>query len=295
MNLILKTVFFLALAFTTSSYLYAEGPLQADGSSPADGSTQTEEQASQKEEQSKPAAKQYYIVEVVLFRQLNKQGKLDEFWNRPDIFNDLSSNNAPQDNLTDDSPALAEYDLQSRRFSPLRNGIAETSAGRHKLADSAAHLRYSPNYQVLAHFGWTQRSLSKKRALPIRIISNQFSDALMPQGEIKLYVSRFLHMQVDLKASQCVHTSSTTLDNSDGNENENVSDQELDQQLEQGLSKLETETLEVNNTSADTQCINNIYTFKQNRKMRSNELHYIDNPTFGMLVYVTPFSITANQ
>ena len=39
------------------------------------------------------------------------------------------------------------------------------------------------------------------------------------------------------------------------------------------------------------ECVNQVYLFKQNRKMRSRELHYLDNPVFGMLVYVTPFKV----
>ena len=225
--------------------------------------------------QNKPEEKQYYIVEVVLFQHLNQQGKLDEFWHRPDIIdgefstsdssNELNNNNS-KNILTNDSPALAEYDLQNRRFIPLRNGIAETSPENYKLTDSAAHLRHSSAFKLLAHFGWTQRSLSKRQALPIRIKSNQFSDSLIPAGEIKLYVSRYLHMLVDLKASRC--------------DIFNKEDKEDKMDIQNNQSEL----------TESNQCINNIYQFKQNRKMRSKELHYIDNPVFGMLVYVTPFS-----
>lgn len=246
---------------------------------------QAEEQAAT--EESQPVKKQYYIVEVVLFKHLNEQGKRDEFWSRPEIFDNSVtssdfSNSSSESIITDDSPALAEYDLQSRRFSPLRNGIAKTSSEKYKLSDSAAHLRYSPDYKLLAHFGWTQRSISRNRALPIRITSNEFSDGLNPSGEIKLYVSRYLHMVVDLKASQC--DASSVL-------NDTGSDKALDKQLENGTSSLETQSKFQNENIADNQCTNKVYQFKQNRKMRSRELHYIDNPVFGMLVYVTPFTV----
>ena len=294
MNIILKiSLYFFLLLFASFS-------LQAEESS-------TPTQAD--DEQNKPVKKQYYIVEVILFRHLNEQGKLDEFWNKPGFFdesldshygsNQLTNNastinpvNASQNVLTDDIPALAEYDLQSKHFSPLRNGIAKLSAENYKLADSAAHLRYSPNYKLLAHFGWTQRSLSKRQALPIRIISHQFSDSLIPDGEIKLYVSRYLHMLVDLSASQCEYTEKQI---------EGVSDKTLDEQLESGMSKqeiqaeMEKSNIASNNMADSNQCINKVYQFKQNRKMRSRELHYIDNPVFGLLVYVTPLSVTKEE
>lgn len=237
--------------------------------------------------------KQYYIVEVILFRHVNEQGKRDEFWYHPVSGNDSDNfmaqplmSDLRTQQMTDDIPALAEYDLQSKRFLPLRNGIAELSASNYKLADSAAHLRYSPDFQLLAHFGWTQRSLSKRAALPVLIKSEQFSDRLLPSGDLKLYASRYLHMQVDLAATQCeapaeANPADDTLD-----------DKALDEKLEQGTSSLETAELASGGTAlSDTSpCINNRYRFQQRRKMRSKELHYLDNPVYGLLVYVTPFT-----
>ncbi len=283
MNIISRTgLYFFLLLFTGFSF----SSLQAAAAEQADA------------EPGKPVKKQYYIVEVVLFQHLNEQGKLDEFWHRPDIFDDDFGNNVTGSNeltdnrsnnvLTDDSPALAEYDMQNRHFLPLRNGIARTSAENYKLSDSAAHLRYSPDYKLLAHFGWTQRSLSKRQALPVRITANQFSDSLIPSGELKLYVSRYLHMEVNLQASQCDYSNE---------QSQQADDKALDEQLESGVSKLEIQAgMQNDNTFSSretdsSQCVNKVYQFKQNRKMRSRELHYIDNPVFGMLVYVTPFTV----
>ena len=180
--------------------------------------------------------------------------------------------------------------MQNGHFRPLRNGIAALSPENYQLADSAAHLRYSKNYKLLAHFGWTQRSLSKKSALPVRLTANQFSDDLIPDGVLKLYVSRYLHMQVDVKASECVYTNTESRTEQDP-------DKTLDEQLENGTSELEqqkTAELTANNMDSGEsfeaeQCINQVYKFNQNRRMRSRELHYIDNPVFGLLIYVTPF------
>ena len=285
MNIISRTgLYFFLLLFACFSFFSS---LQA--ATAAEQSTPDQADA----EPGKPVKKQYYIVEVVLFQHLNEQGKHDEFWHRPDIFDNDFSNNELTDYrsnnvLTDDSPALAEYDMQNRHFLPLRNGIARTSAENYKLSDSAAHLRYSPDYKLLAHFGWTQRSLSKRRALPVRITANQFSDSLIPDGEIKLYVSRYLHLEVDLQASQCDYSNE---------QSQQADDKALDEQLENGTSNLATRAGLQNDrafSSSNTdgsQCVNKVYQFKQNRKMRSRELHYIDNPVFGMLVYVTPFTV----
>jgi len=241
-------------------------------------------------------ARQYYIVEVVLFRHLNEHGKKEEYWYHPAINDDpenfmtvpfIQDNRSQQ--ISDDIPALAEYDMTNKRFLPLRNGIAALSASNYKLADSAAHLRYSPNFQLLAHFGWTQRSLSKKAALPILIKSESFSDRLLPSGELKLYVSRYLHMQVDLAATQCLQTAEPDASSS----TKALDDKALDEKLEQGTSTIDKPELRNISTGMIEagQCVNNTYRFQQGRKMRSKELHYLDNPVYGLLVYVTPFTV----
>ena len=230
---------------------------------------------------------------------MNEQGKLDEYWYHPDLSDNVGDFRAKPsflkasqvqrpETITDDIPALAEYDLSNRRFLPLRNGIAALSSSNYKLADSAAHLRYSPDFQVLAHFGWTQRSLSKRAALPILIKSNQFSGSLMPSGELRLYVSRYLHLQVDLSASVCEQK--TDLNTSPVNEP--LNDKALDEKLESGTSSIEKPELAATapELSEASQCVNNTYLFNQQRKMRSKELHYLDNPVYGLLVYVTPFT-----
>ncbi len=254
----IKSIIFLLFALLLSHFVYAEGS--------------TQESIGQNQTVEDNQAKQYYIVEVILFRHINEQGKHDEFWQTLELSDDnlLSDEQALSTidkSLNDDTPALAEYDMQRKQFLPLRNGIAVLSSANYKLSDSAAHLRYSPNYKLLAHFGWTQRSLPKNRALPIKLVSDQFSDSLIPEGELELYVSRYLHIKVNLQAQQCVYPKTNNK-------------QEFDQPQE---------------TTPSKQCIKQVYRFKQNRKMRSKELHYIDNPIFGMLVYITPYRINPSQ
>lgn len=318
MNTLFKTGLYFFLVLTVNCTVFSTVYAAEQTAAIAEQSPASEPAEITPDEAEEPEEQQYYIVEVILFQHLNEQGKLSEVWSSPqslgfntEIDNNLSAGlsadtiaqempeaiseavpiNAQENILTDDIPALAEYDLHNQEFIPLRNGIAEVSAENYKLADSAAHLRYSPNFKLLAHFGWIQRSIDKNQALPIRITANQFSDQLLPSGEIKLYVSRYLHMQVDLQASECLYNEE--------------SDSETDKQLDKQLENADAYTPTANEQAADGQfhnslvplttmnelCDNRVYVFKQNRKMRSRELHYIDNPVFGLLVYVTPLSM----
>ena len=290
MNIFFRTILcsFLLFFISTAQAETAAAPEQTQGNDQTD----------------KP--KQYYIVEVVLFRHLNEQGKSEEYWNRPDFVSantllgtDLTPTISTQ-NISNDTPALAQYDMQDRNFLTLRNGIAGLSSNNYKLTDSATHIKRSPNFRLLAHFGWTQLSLSKKRALPILLTSDKFSDSLTPSGELKLYVSRYLHLQVDMAATRCEHITAPV--------KAQISNAELDKQLENGASQeealqLAAEIEQQNQKQAlnqeiqeeTPQCVNNVYRFKQQRKMRSKELHYLDNPLFGLLVYVTPFKASATN
>jgi hypothetical protein len=46
-------------------------------------------------------------------------------------------------------------------------------------------------------------------------------------------------------------------------------------------------------TTADSSALNyQVYRLQQSRRMRSNEVHYLDHPLFGIIVQVTPY-ITA--
>lgn len=292
MHNLLKTglCFFLLIL---SAMVVAETSSEPVSEKKSDEAVSGEEADAKSEAKSKP--KQYYIVEVILFQHLNEQGKRDEFWYHPALINDSMGfipEPITQDQrsgpMTDDIPALAEYDMSNKRFIPLRNDIATLSASNYKLADSAAHLRYSPDFQVLAHFGWTQRALSKQEALPILIKSDEFSDRLVPSGELKLFVSRYLHMQVDLAATRCEYKENLNTDS----ESEALDDKALDEKLQQGTATIEK--AELSDTSTEpleaSPCVNNTYLFKQSRKMRSKELHYLDNPVYGLLVYVTPFT-----
>ncbi|MCK5666947.1 MAG: hypothetical protein KAI17_25850 [Thiotrichaceae bacterium] len=214
-------------------------------------------------------SKQYYIVEVILFKHINTQGKNKENWSNSELMNHDNSS----------SYALAEYDLNNQHFLPIA-GATALSPEYYQLLDSANHIRYSKDFQLLAHFGWTQASLSKQSALPVLISANPFSDDLLPNGDLTLYVSRFLHLKVNLMAAECSYENLPMVPAG--------TDEAMPSQADQVKTISNTEQPEPVQASPG-ECVNRTYHFSQNRKMRSKELHYIDNPVFGLLVYVTPF------
>ncbi len=226
-----------------------------------------------------------YKVEVVIFKHMSEQGKNSEHWIKPEHFKEASSeddilynsaamqqqdsisasnNDAPVNGI---QPALASYDMDRHIFTPLRNGLNELSSNQYKLANSAANIQQSKHFKLLAHFGWIQPKMSENRALPIMITKDPY-DENMPEGEIRLYVSRFLHMNVDLAQTECIP---------------------LQKRPGEAVYKATSSSGSTTTYSGQTsECIEHTYQFKQRRKMRSKELHYLDNPVFGMLVYISP-------
>jgi hypothetical protein len=45
--------------------------------------------------------------------------------------------------------------------------------------------------------------------------------------------------------------------------------------------------------SADTRILNN-HSLREHRRMRSKNLHYLDNPEFALLILITPYEVPEN-
>lgn len=186
-----------------------------------------------------------------------------------------------------------------------------------RLMEEVARLVESPRYELLLHTGWRQPGLERDRAMPVWLrggrvygseytsIDNQLEllesiprvdseeeggqnfafdeqslEALELQmleqqamrvhqglyefeGKITIALSRYLHAYTDLvfrrpRLSVDPVTSNAPQD--------------------QYLAAY----------SADTRILNN-HSLKEHRRMRSKNLHYLDNPEFAMLILITPY------
>jgi hypothetical protein len=121
-------------------------------------------------------------------------------------------------------------------------------------------------YQPLAHGGWVQDALAQEEALEFR-----FSNlgVVSPRGTLKLYVSRFLHLVVDL--SYYPH-------------------QQRLPPFENSSSPFPSPAAE--STPRPTMTLEEIdlplsYRLRAERRTLRDELAYIDHPAFGILVRIT--------
>jgi hypothetical protein len=179
-----------------------------------------------------------------------------------------------------------------------------------RLTDTVLKIVNSSRYSLLAHVAWRQPGAEKDQALPIWIkggrifgeefisIDNQVDFELLAkteylnsedtstlptieslstqdpgiqpdaalyelEGKITISLSRYLHTYADLVLRKPRLT--------------------IDPSIEvPGLDASVIENL------PDTRILNN-HSLKERRRMRSNKLHYLDNPEFSMLILITPY------
>jgi hypothetical protein len=119
-----------------------------------------------------------------------------------------------------------------------------------QLNDVYATLERLSAYTPLVHGGWVQQGLPAEETQPVDL---SVLGALNPSGTIELYLSRFLHISVDLSylGDQAAPADAAAV----------------------GLSELSLAPR---------------YELRDERRARSGELHYFDHPAFGLLVVVRP-------
>ena len=237
----------------------------------------------------------YYDVEVVIFK--NNLGPRGQEYILPN-----SSPRIDGDYLDLSSSASIEAAREkSYEIIPIEEM---------RLIETVLKIVNSTRYSLLAHVAWRQPGVDKDQALPIWIkggrifgeeftsIDNQIDIELLAkteylgsenasdfstiespetqdseyesdtslyelEGKITIGLSRYLHTYADL----VLRKPRLTIDPS-------IEVSGLDQSVIENLP--------------DTRILNN-HSLKERRRMRSNKLHYLDNPEFSMLILITPY------
>jgi len=141
-----------------------------------------------------------------------------------------------------------------------------------------------------------KQQLNKCRQLQQDINDNNVQDVWQLDGNIKLYVERYLHLETDLMlrlpgkvdiqlgAIETSLAADKLLHNLDSNLGDNQStDDGFGWQLGDNF------LVEDQNTSVIQQDVLNKYSIQQSRRMKSNEVHYIDHPLFGILIEIRSY------
>ena len=181
-----------------------------------------------------------YTLEVVVFETYELNSWIEEYW--PETLDDLDYENTLYlaDISTDTMPI--------NQFNILKQPN-ELNTVSEKLAPKKG-------YRILFHQAWSQDTSSDDK-MPKLIIESAESvdDNTHLAGTVKLYKSRFAHVEFDLRFNRLIPA-------------------EIKQEFftQQHFS--------------DDQMLAEYWPFslKTARKIRPNQLHYIDHPLFGILV-----------
>lgn len=167
-----------------------------------------------------------YNVEILVFATRLPQLEGNELWTR-----EAAVANAV-------SPADADAQAPSPTAPP---GI---------LAAAANDLAKDGRFRILAYYSWIQTADAKSASKPIRISGTNAKNPDELTGTLRLYLSRYLHLDLNL------------------NYTEKASDASL--------------------TNADSGMIT--YHIDEQRRIKSQETHYFDHPKFGALIRLTPIT-----
>lgn len=180
--------------------------------------------------------------------------------------------------------------------------FVQLPASAREFRGKAAYMERNGPYRILFHQAWWQPVADQRTALPL-VVDRSGDSGSFPslQGTITLYLSRFLHLQTNL----WLNTDGSYLPGSwqmpapplGPVSLERVEAPLLQPELEQILDfgaaydpawDLAGETAEAE--AGPLYPWRHAVLLQQARRMRSNEVHYIDHPLLGLVVKITPLS-----
>ena len=221
----------------------------------------------------------YYDVEVIIFESLDPSARQAENWSS-DI-----TRQVPNPAVELDQPYPGPIPAQ---FNPKLT-FKTLPASQFQLQNEDKLLTKSNQYRILLHTAWVQPGMDPATALPVHINRSFLAEAPTAQpmtpatpgmppagqpalaqsaptrsvldGYIKIVLMRYLHADVDLTYTTGLPATAPATVTTPGS------------------------------TAAPIIALTPpvIYRLNESRKMRSNELHYLDHPVLGVLLLITPY------
>lgn len=218
----------------------------------------------------------WYQVSLVIFKHRNSPMG-NETWPTPDTLH-LSF---PQGIL----------ELEPRRDSNSEwVAFRDTQPLDEEFKQALHSLKLSSNYEIMSTASWNQPALDGNSAIPILIqAGNEYGGYYELEGSITLVVSRYLHLKTDLWLSEYIQkvemiapwweTSNTITDDASTEPGT----------FDSTYQEIDFSSTSYNETVTRYESVRTVV-LNESRRMRSGELHYLDNPMFGVLVKVVPYA-----
>ena len=152
-------------------------------------------------------------------------------------------------------------------------------------------IKLSSNYEIMTSASWNQPALDGNNAIPILIqAGNEYGGYYELEGSITLVVSRYLHLKTDLWLSdyiQKVEMITPWWETANTVTEEGEADSAIQPQMD--FQTIDFSSTTYNETVTRYESVRTVV-LNESRRMRSGELHYLDNPMFGVLVKVIPYA-----
>ena len=199
----------------------------------------------------------WYEVEVIVFKQWRAGGADAEL--PPTAVEPLASENSVSLRAPEPGAPLTPF--------------ARLSASELRLQGVRQVLEKNKSYEPLLHIGWRQPGLGRQEAPAVSLDAGGEPPLY---GTVRVVRERFLHAEVDLRRGGKPEPGQPNISRSgeravvlaDGGENTAILNEEG------GVTIIEQpKPSEVH---------------RQTRRMRSRELHYLDHPTLGVIIQITP-------
>lgn len=278
--------------------LFFSSPLQAAKNETADSS---------------PA---WYEIELLIFSRVNPDPQHKEYWNQylklsfPAKLGVLNKNFNPStlryvkveleeesdtEEINSDSQNTPKTQLM-----PIYPAFTDLGIKKSKLSFAKNRLKRNGQFKILSHSRWVQPLTDRKNSLPLLFqAGNLYNDQYELEGTVLMSVNRYIHIDSNLWLSS--FTKNQTLLDTWWLANDN--EQSLAPVLGQSQltksnqctkyfdSNIQKNKIANNQEQSIDYIITQIAQMKQSRRMRSNEIHYLDHPLFGLIVTVKPYKL----
>lgn len=279
---------------------------------------QSESASGSEPSNSEPSNERWYQVELLIYANYQQATADIELWEpQPDLHYPANSvrlidpaeeshshdTTSSLDKTVLQSPIIDRIELQEPAFTLLPNTELQLLSTAKKIASQR-------DFRLLFHGAWRQLISPRDQAKSIVLTGgDKFDDHYELEGTIKLGVERYLHIDTDLwlnTFTSNIGLSETPWQLLPKRPNPEPSVMEMKElAVEEGADRFYSST---NNsappskaferpkkitTDALTELFGNQFsvertvTLRQKRRMRSNELHYLDHPLMGLLVKIT--------
>lgn len=206
-----------------------------------------------------------------------------------------------------EEPALTEAQIAMVEQLLSHQPFVKLPAELRNLNETLAALTRNKRQRLLFHEAWRQPLTEPEQALAIVVTGgDQFDHLPELSGTISIGASRYLHLSADLWFTEFANNVGQgeqgwpALPAAPKAQAEEISDTQINLQAGAdagGQGDLWQQFSVIDDTYQmmldKPYVITNLATLRQSRRMRSGEVHYIDHPKIGMLVFIQPYEIPA--